>query len=98
MLLDEGKSVKEILSEGLIGARVLELTGVPMDAVLYYVNQDIPVLAMVENGDAVLITGFNESNVVIMNPSTGQLGKMGKKDSAKWFEENGNSFMTYIYK
>ena len=98
MLLDEGKSVKEILSEGLIGARVLELTGVPMDAVLYYVNQDIPVLAMVENGKAVLITGFNELNVVIMNPSTGQLGKVGKKDSAKWFEENGNSFMTYVYK
>ena len=97
ILLEEGKSVDEILSEGLVGARVLELTGVTMDAVLYYVNQDIPVLAMVENGEAVLITGFNELNVVIMNPSTGQLGKMGKKDSAKWFEENGNCFMTYVY-
>ena len=97
MLLDEGKSVKEILSEGLIGSRVLELTGVPMDAVLYYVNRDIPVLAMVENGDAVLITGFNDLNVVIMNPSTGELGKKGKKDSAKWFAENGNSFITYVY-
>ena len=89
ILLDEGKSVKEILSEGIIGARVLELTGVPMDSVLYYLNRDIPVLVMVDNGDAVLLTGFNELNVVVMNPSTGQLGKMGRKDSAKWFEENG---------
>ena len=97
MLLDEGKSINEILSEGLVGSRVLELTGVAMDAVLYYVNQDIPVLAMVENGEAVLITGFNELNVVIMNPSTGELGKKGKKDSAKWFEENGNCFITYVY-
>ncbi len=97
ILLDEGKTVRQILSEGLPGCTVLELTGAPMDAVLYYVNQDIPVLALLEDGEAVLITGFNEYNVVIMNPTTGELGKKGMKDSAKWFEENGNCFITYMY-
>lgn len=97
MLLDEGQSVSRILAEGLEGCEILELTGVSMDALLYYVNQDIPVLAILENGEAVLITGFNELNVVIMNPATGELGKKGMNDSRQWFAENGNCFITYMY-
>ncbi len=98
IMLDEGQSVSTILSEGLPGCEILELSGVSMDALLYYVNRDIPVLAILKTGEAVLITGFNEFNVVIMNPATGELGKKGMKDSAQWFAENGNCFITYVYK
>ena len=74
------------------------IPGIPeLDAVLYYVNQDIPVLAYLKNGDTVLITGFNEFNVVIMDPSDGSLTKKGKNDASQWFEENGNCFVTYVY-
>ena len=55
-------------------------------------------LALLENGEAVLITGFNEFNVVIMEPSKGTLYKKGMNDSAEWFEENGNCFITYTRK
>ena len=95
-LLQRGMSVTEILADSLPDAQVLDLAGSKMDAVLYYVNQDIPVLAMLENGDAVLITGFNEFNVVIMDPVKGTLAKMGMNDATAWFEENGNRFVTYM--
>ena len=95
-LLSQGKSVPEILREGLPDVDVVELIGCPMDAMLYFVNRDIPVLAMLNNGEAVLITGFNEFNVVIFEPSTGKLYKKGMNDSAQWFEENGNQFITYL--
>ncbi len=95
-LLAEGKSVLEILEENLTDARVVELIGCPMDAMLYFVNRDIPVLAMLSDGEAVLITGFNEFNVVIFEPSTGKLYKKGMNDSTQWFEENGNQFITYM--
>lgn len=95
-LLAQGSTVLEILQENLPDGRVLDLTGCSLDAVLYYVNQDIPVLVMLENGEAVLITGFNEFNVVIMEPSTGRLYKNGMNDSAEWFAENGNRFITYM--
>lgn len=95
-LLAQGQNVSEVLEENLEDAQVLDMTGCSLDAMLYYVNKDIPVLALLENGEAVLITGFNEYNVVIMEPSTGRLYKNGMNDSAEWFEENGNCFITYI--
>lgn len=95
-LLAQGQNVMEILQNNLEDAQILDLTGCKMDAVLYYVNQDIPVLALLGNGEAVLITGFNEYNIVVMEPSTGLLYKKGMNDSAEWFEENGNNFVTYI--
>lgn len=97
-LLGQGKTVLEILEDNLEEAQVLDLTGCNLDAMLYYVNQDIPVLALLENGEAVLITGFNEYNVVIMEPSARTLYKKGMNDSAEWFAENGNCFITYTRK
>lgn len=95
-LLGRGDTVREILENNLEGAQILDLTGCNLDAVLYYVNQDIPVLALLKNGEAVLVTGFNEYNVVIMEPATGTLYKKGMNDATQWFEENGNRFITYI--
>ena len=76
----------------------MDLSGCSLDAVLYYVNQDIPVLATLEDGNAVLIVGFNELNIVLMDPSTGTLYKKGMNDSTEWLTENGNRFITYVRK
>lgn len=96
IFLGQGQTVPEILQDNLPDAQILDLQGCSLDAVLYYVNQDIPVLVMLENGDAVLVTGFDEFNVVIMEPSTGRLYRNGMNDTAQWFSENGNCFITYI--
>ena len=96
-LLDKGMTATQILSEGISDARILELSGVSLDAILYYVNQDIPVLASLNDNSAVLVIGFNEQNIVVMDPKTGTVYKKGMNDSAQWFEENGNQFVTYVY-
>ena len=94
--LAQGKTAIQILEENMTGVQVLDLSGCSLDAVLYYVNQDIPVLAILEDGEAVLVTGFNEFNVVIMEPSTGKLYKKGMNDATAWFAENGNYFISYM--
>ena len=94
--LAQGKTAIQILEENMTGVQVLDLSGCRLDAVLYYVNQDIPVLAILEDGEAVLVTGFNEFNVVIMEPSTGKLYKKGMNDATTWFAENGNHFISYM--
>ena len=86
----------EILRENLPREKVVDLSGCNLDAVLYFVNKDIPVLAMLENGEAVLVVGFNQYNIVVMEPSSGKLYKKGINDSTQWFEENGNHFITYF--
>ena len=96
-LLDKGMTATQILAEGISDARILELSGVSLDAILYYVNQDIPVLASFNDNSAVLVIGFNEQNIVVMDPKTGTIYKKGMNDSAQWFEENGNQFVTYVY-
>ena len=95
-MLSAGESVTGILDSSLQDCMILDLDGCPMSSMLYYVNQDLPVFAMLNDGNAVLIIGFNDLNTVLMNPQTGTVYKYGMKDSEKLFEENGNHFITYI--
>ena len=95
-MLQSGETIYSILESSLSECQVLDLSGCSLDAVLYYVDRDIPVLVMLQDGNAVLLIGFNEMNTVIMSPQTGTIYKMGMNDSKTWFKENGNRFITYI--
>ena len=95
-MLRSGETTYSILENSLENTQALDLTGCSLDAVLYYVNKDIPVLVRLEDGSAVLLIGFNEMNTVIMNPESGTIYKVGMNDSKEWFEQNGNRFVTYI--
>ncbi len=95
-LISGGESVVSILKSSFPDSQILELDGCPLSAMLYYVNQDIPVMAMMNDGEAMLLIGFNDLNTVLMNPVNGQVYKYGMNDSEKLFEENGNHFITYV--
>ncbi len=95
-LLNRGENILDIMKSNLEGVQVLDLTGCSLDAILYYTNKDIPVLATLNDGSAVLIVGFNELNTVLMDPLTGTIYKKGINDSKQMFEENGNRFITYV--
>ena len=94
--LDQGRSTLEILENNLPEARILDLEGCPMEAMLYYVNQDIPVMATLNDGSSLLIIGFNDLNTVLLEPNKGEVYKLGRKDTAELFENNGNHFVTYL--
>jgi len=95
-MLDEEQTVLQILEESIKDSVILELRGVNLDAILYYVNQDIPVLVTFDNGSAMLVIGFNELNVVVMDPQKGEVYKIGMNDATKLFADNGNVFVTYV--
>ena len=97
-MLDRGRTVRQILEENISDAVMLDLQGVSLDAILYYVNQDIPVLVLLEDGSAMLVIGFNEMNIVVMDPQTGTVYKVGMNDATNLFRENGNMFVTYLRK
>lgn len=93
--LDRGENIIQILEESLDGT-VLDLSGCSLEAALYYVNLDIPVLALMEDGSAVLLVGFNEYNLGYLNPLTGAIEMMGLDNAVEWLERNGNQFITYL--
>ena len=95
-LLESGNTVNQILESSLPEADILDMDGCSLSSMLYYVNKDIPVMAMLNDGNAVLVIGFNSLNTVLMNPTTGTVYKYGMNDSEKFFEENGNHFLTYL--
>lgn len=94
-LLDRGEKVLQILEDNLQDAVALDLMGCSLDAVLYYVNRDIPVLALLEEDEAVLLIGFNETQVGIMDPGTGTIRRIRTDEARELFEESGNKFITY---
>lgn len=94
-LLSDGKTVLSVLNENIDGD-VLNLTGCTLDSVLYYVGRDYPVLAMLNDGNAVIIVGYDSKNTVIYNPLDNEIRKMGINDSRAYFDLNGNRFITYI--
>ena len=95
-LLDMGEDALNILKNSLRQERILDLRGCPLDTILYYVDQDIPVLALMDNQEVYLIIGFNEYNIVLMDPKLGTVYKKGMNDSRAMFEESGNQFITYM--
>ncbi len=95
-LLASGATALSILEKQMPDANVLDLTGCSLDSMLYFVDRDIPVLAMLSDGKAVLIVGFNELNTVLMDPQTGTVYKKGMNDSREMFGESGNRFITYV--
>ncbi len=95
VLLAQGNNVQKILTDYL-DHPVFNLMGCNLDSVLYYVNKDIPVLAILNDQSAVLVTGFNESQVVLFDPSTGELRKENITDADNLFKQNGYRFITYI--
>ena len=97
-LLSRGYTPISILHENISNIQVLDLTGCNMESILYYVNQDIPVLKLLEDGNALVIVGFNEQNIIIMNPQVGEVKRISRSEAAALFEENGNRFITYIRK
>jgi hypothetical protein len=99
-MLEEGYTAEEILKQSLPGATILEYDGCDMNAMLYYLNQDIPVMVRLSDGSSMLLIGFNTQNIVLFNPKKGTANvyKNGMNDSYSLFEENGNHFLTYLYK
>lgn len=94
-MLAQGQNALQILKSNLKNYDVLNLTGCPMDVALYYMNQDIPILARQGKDSYVLIIGFNQQNVVLFDPEIGKIFKYGMNDSREMFAENGNCFVTY---
>ncbi len=94
-LLGRGETVLSIMEEALEDCDVLNLTGCSMDSMLYYVNRDIPVLVLYDDGGAKLLIGFNQISVVLMDPQGGTY-KIGRNEAEDIFEKNGNQFITYV--
>ncbi len=95
VMLEKGETALTLL-DSYVEGEVFDLTGTPMSAVLYYVSKGAPVIALNDEGYYVLIVGYDELNITVMNPVRGTTHKIGMNDSTEMFENAGNIFIGYL--
>lgn len=74
----------------------INLSGATLDEVLYYVSKEIPVIGIVNEDEALLIYGYDNFNLLLINPKTKSKVRMGIKSANSMFEASGNVFISYL--
>lgn len=88
-------SVIEYLQKELTATPV-KAENITLDEVLYFVYKNKPVIGLKKTGEAVLITGYDSTAVVVIDPVSKSEKRIVLKEAAAMFEEAGNIFITYI--
>ena len=94
--LASGNSVEDILKSQLTDANIVKLDGCSLDTVLYYISKGLPVMAFMNNDDAVLLIAYDSQNIEYLDPRAGRIQKLGMGDAKDLFSKNGNHFITYV--
>ena len=69
--LTSGKTPVQVKDE-LSGGRSIDLTGCTTDQLLYVVNQDDPVIAVLDGNTFVILTGYGETTVSYVDVTSGE--------------------------
>jgi len=93
--LNSGESAQDILEDNIPDSKGVYLANVSPETIKYYLNKDIPVIA-VSDQNCVLIVGYSDSNYVWLNPQTGNLMKTSIDEANNFYELNGFRFITYV--
>ena len=90
----KGKSIMSMLSQYL--EQPVNLTGCTLDETLYFVSNGKPVIGMLSETHAVLITGYTSSTVSWMDPVTMRKTTVSISIAEKMFERAGYVFVSYV--
>ncbi len=97
-LLAGGETPEGVLTNAMREYRVFNLTGCTVDEALYYVSCGSPVFAMTGGSDAVLLTGYDSSNVILYDPALGASRRVLLDEADDMFADAGSIFITYLGK
>ncbi len=90
---ESNKSIYQVLKENV--KNPVNLKGCNLDQTLYLVSGGNLVLAMKNDKDAVLITGYDETMVTYFDPQQGNV-RTSISAASHMFENAGNIFLSYI--
>lgn len=79
------------------GYTILNARGCTLNQVLYFVGQGIPVAAFNQDGGYFLICGYDNFNVSLCFPESGETIKMGLNDAGNHFNSAFNDFICMVF-
>ncbi|WP_029502909.1 hypothetical protein [Lachnoclostridium phytofermentans] len=77
-------------------ATPVELRGITLDEVLYFVGKQRPVIAFKDMEEAVVITGYDSTSVMVLDPSSRGERRWTLKQAEETFEKAGSVYITYV--
>lgn len=90
--LRAGTSPVEALN-GTEGGSVLDLTGCTPEQLMYIINQDSPVVAMVNASKAVILVGYTENRVIYVDADTGERKSVRPKKIEEMTEKSRHTYI-----
>lgn len=75
------------------GLMILDARGCALNRMLYFISEGVPVIGYGEEGCRLVIYGYDQYNITVLNMETGESYKMGLNDGAAYFEKYGNDFV-----
>lgn len=75
------------------GVLMLDARGCTLNQMLYFIDQGYPVIAYGEGSSYVLLYGYDQYNVSVYDPVSGQASKMGLNDAGEYFAAHKNDFI-----
>lgn len=90
----KGNSIMAMLKSHLNNP--VNLSGCTVDEILYFVSNERPVIAMLSNSHAVLITGYTSTSVTWMDPATRSKRTVSLTSAEQIFKDAGYIFVSYV--
>ncbi len=78
------------------GMVILNARGLTLRQTLYFIGKGYPVIAYTGNDKYVLLCGYDQYNVTILDPETGERSRMGLGDATEYFENLHNDFVCAV--
>lgn len=89
----EGFTASKSYSDGVM---LMDGRGCSMMQMLYFIDRGIPVLGYTGEGEYLVLCGFDQYNVTVYDPDTGEIYKAGLNDSTEYFRLRGNDFICAV--
>ena len=74
----------------------IDLTGCTVEQILYVINKGYPVIGVLNENQAILLTAYTSGSISYIDPSTGQIGKGSYEEISQLMAASGNTFFGYV--
>ena len=93
--LENGLTPFTIIDNAIGEGRSINLYGCTLQQVLYFININHPVISIIGNRQAVVISGYDLENVYVYYPLTGNTLAMPLSSVESFFRDFGNAYISY---
>lgn len=92
--LNDGKAPSDVM-DSFSNGKSIDLTGCTAEQLLYIINQNIPIIAMLDTQNTVILTGYSNSTINYVVTSSGERLSVPCSQMDSMTQGSGNTYVGY---